>query len=1121
MAIKTRNIILDFGVQASDAQAKLDRLSRELKEVETKYRSARAGSLEFIEAEKQLVKIQRELGQSFDDVEKKTTRFQSTMNSAAGTIGKLVAFVGIAATVQDAGQKIIAFDQALADLSALTGATGGDLEFLANKAKEFGRTTTVSAIEATEAFKLIASAKPELLQNSEALAALTKEAIILSEASGLALPQAAEQLGSALNAMSLDASEAGRVINVLAAAAQLGTREIPFVTEAFSKFGGVAAQAGISIEESAAAVEILGKKIPEASIVGTNLRGVLVKLQVAAQEEGRTFEGLGAELDRYAGRVQDITFLKEMFGEENLLAAQTLIAERDALAELEVGITGTNAAYEQAAKRTETMEGALKRLRNAWESVVLRFSSGAGAATTAIRFLADNLDTILRVVGAVVVALVSYRTTIFAINTATRLATIATTAYRIAKVALGRGISSATSLMKVFNTTVKANPIGLLISGITALITLFYDFGDAAEEATEKQEALNEAVREGQRLADAATDINKQAAAIDRLNEEQLKSLRSRIEQEIAATEEKASRIIAVEEDTRRREEEVLAESNKKIEKLQAERAALSAGGATREELAELGREIQKEYDRQNLLLAQAGVERVDRAVLSEEGISIAEVNGQRLRYDNLLKDIDARLKALKKSTKDETEEGKKRAKAGTIAALQQEVNDLRDKITDDFAIGSVDFAKSVELYKIKSKELEEAQASLRDNTEEAAPDPNSIAAFAKRVSELREEVERTNVDTTAFDDLIVKLQKAEEELQALRDRVNPKESKPVDTVALAGADLDEAERNQLALAQIYEEGEIRILDIKIAFARARLQVLKESGQLESDEYERQLNQLAELEAQKGKVISDSAETQKQIDRQKTVELLDNIQQVVDATFAAINTILSARIQEVDNLINLQSEQVSRAREIAEEGNAELLQLEEERLDDLNKKREAFVRKQQALAAIQLVAESALAIAKAAAQGGAAAPFTIAATLIALAAGLAQARILAGQAAFYKGGYTGEGDPRSESLALGRKPYTYHKGEFVMDHVVTKKGRNREFFDWILKGRVDLEKEFSRRNNVVVHAGGSSIKPEKFEELIHAVRSKPVSSLSIDKRGIVRIVTDGESNAKRIRRRTS
>src|SRR5690606_36632030 len=71
-----------------------------------------------------------------------------------------------------------------------------------------------------------------------------------------------------------------------------------------------------------------------------------------------------------------------------------------------------------------------------------------------------------------------------------------------------------------------------------------------------------------------------------------------------------------------------------------------------------------------------------------------------------------------------------------------------------------------------------------------------------------------------------------------------------------------------------------------------------------------------------------------------------------------------------------------------------------------------------------------------------------------LISGLAQAKSLAAQAALYEGGYTGDGNPRDESLALGKKPYTYHKGEFVFNH--EKTGKYRDIFEGIHKGNIDL-----------------------------------------------------------------
>jgi len=233
------------------------------------------------------------------------------------------------------------------------------------------RQANAKAIQEEEkaAYKLIGSAKPELLENKEALNEVTKAAITLSQASGLELPEAATQLTQALNSFNAPASDAGKFINVLAASSKLGAKEIPFVAEALSKFGGVAKSAGVSIEDSAAAIEILGAKIPQAESVGTNLRGIFIKLQTEAAKSGREFKGLGGELDLLAPRVNDIGFLTKTFGEQNLLAIQTLIQEKDALEDFSDGITNTNAALEQAAINTDTFEQKQIRLENTFTSL--------------------------------------------------------------------------------------------------------------------------------------------------------------------------------------------------------------------------------------------------------------------------------------------------------------------------------------------------------------------------------------------------------------------------------------------------------------------------------------------------------------------------------------------------------------------------------------------------------------------------------------------------------------------------------------------------------------------------------------------------------------------------------
>jgi len=200
------------------------------------------------------------------------------------------------------------------------------------------------------------------------------------------------------------------------------------------------------------------------------------------------------------------------------------------------------------------------------------------------------------------------------------------------------------------------------------------------------------------------------------------------------------------------------------------------------------------------------------------------------------------------------------------------------------------------------------------------------------------------------------------------------------------------------------------------------------------------------------------ADQEKQINKQRKEAYISYLAEILHAIIDATQKIIALKIKEVDAQISQQEKRVNAAKDIADRGNAELLQLEQDRLDALTKKREKYVRDQQGLAAIELVANTAIAVSKAAAQGGVAAGVTIAAALIALVAGLASARSIASQAAYYEGGYTGDGNPRDESSTMDGKrtsrPYTWHKGEFVMDHKKTR--QFRDIFEDIHAGRVNL-----------------------------------------------------------------
>jgi hypothetical protein len=296
-------------------------------------------------------------------------------------------------------------------------------------------------------------------------------------------------------------------------------------------------------------------------------------------------------------------------------------------------------------------------------------------------------------------------------------------------------------------------------------------------------------------------------------------------------------------------------------------------------------------------------------------------------------------------------------------------------------------------------------------------------------------------------------------------------------------------------LLGIVEATEEDKLALQLKFAQDRLTALQKDNNAEVVEVDKAANAIVELETQLAAVRSEIANKVAEDARKRQQEELEGIAEVLNQSFTSLNTLVGLQQQANQQLISLQQERVNQALALADQGNSALLKAEQDRLDELNRKRQQFVRTQQVLAAAQLISESSLAIARAAAEGGAAAPFTIAATLIALTAGLAQARAVAqaSAAGFKKGGYTGDGGASDEAGVV-------HKGEFVIDKPTTAALGLRN------KSMLDFKREFAGRKELPKHYFqpklGEALSAKAVDQIVQAIDRKPVPSFSFNEDGI-------------------
>jgi|GEM_PF-3900223 len=276
---------------------------------------------------------------------------------SVGLIGVQAVFTGVGAAFTTDSE----FQSALSSLSALTGATGEDLQFLADKAEELGPKVGRSATETLKAFELIGSAKPELLDSKEALASFTEEVLLLAAASGEQLPEAAEALTGVMNQFQAPAEQATRYVNALAAGAKEGAATIPQSAAALKYFGVNAATANISVEKSVALIQLLAERSIKGEQAGTQLRNVLAKLASGAKETNPEVVGLSTALDNLGKKNLSTAQYTKLFGLENANTARVLVEGREKVEALTVAVTGTGVANEQAARQLDNISTAGNR----------------------------------------------------------------------------------------------------------------------------------------------------------------------------------------------------------------------------------------------------------------------------------------------------------------------------------------------------------------------------------------------------------------------------------------------------------------------------------------------------------------------------------------------------------------------------------------------------------------------------------------------------------------------------------------------------------------------------------------------------------------------------------------
>lgn len=303
------------------------------------------------------------------------------------------AFVGISTSIHSAVTANMEFEKSLSSLRSLTGVSAQELNYFRTEAIRMGMDSTQSASQMVDAFKLIGSQMPELLKNKTALTQTAEAAVVLAEAAELDVPTAAKALTGALNQMGASSSEAANYINILAAASQQGSADIPYLNKAIENAGGAASSTGVKFNELVAIIEAIAPKITDAASAGTNLRNIFLTLESSADQNLRpSVVGLSTAIDNLSKMNLNAVQLTKMFGKESVTAAIAILQEKDAFDELSQSIKDTNTAYDQAAINNDNLSGSIGKLQSSWTSFINTMAGSNGYLKNAVDNLRDAVN---------------------------------------------------------------------------------------------------------------------------------------------------------------------------------------------------------------------------------------------------------------------------------------------------------------------------------------------------------------------------------------------------------------------------------------------------------------------------------------------------------------------------------------------------------------------------------------------------------------------------------------------------------------------------------------------------------------------------------------------------------
>lgn len=298
------------------------------------------------------------------------------------------------------------FEQSMAKVKAISGATGEDFAALTQTAKDLGISTRFAASEVSELMLNYS----KLGFSSDEIQKITGATLDLALATGEDLARSAEVAGSTLRAFGLDATDMVHLTDVMANSFSSSALDLDSFAESMKYVAPISKAAGVSVEETSAMLSVLANNGIKGSQAGTALKKIISEIGASGKPTNVALKELAATGLNLADASDEVG--------DRAKAALLILADGSAQIDplTKAYKTQTNVAKDMAAIMDDTLEGSMMKLKSATEGLGISFGEvmapavGAAAdvlASIAMKFsnLSEGAKTTIVVIAALVAAI--------------------------------------------------------------------------------------------------------------------------------------------------------------------------------------------------------------------------------------------------------------------------------------------------------------------------------------------------------------------------------------------------------------------------------------------------------------------------------------------------------------------------------------------------------------------------------------------------------------------------------------------------------------------------------------------------------------------------------------------